>query len=99
MSEYTDLQGGADNTARFESKWFDTGYSEKGGGAVNINTNFQLDPHLYKSTTASPSSSSNDYSPIRKYDNLSIGSVGQVGQQELAVSDLPSAFDFSFSRS
>ena len=93
MSEYTDLQGGADNTARFESKWFDTGYSEKGGGAVNINTNFQLDPHLYKSTTASPSSSSNDYSPIRKYDNLSIGSVGQVGQQELAVSDLPSAFD------
>ena len=94
-SEPTDLQGQDDNNARFECKWFDTGYSEKGGAQINANTDIELNPHVIgtESTFRQMATTSDDYSPIRRYDELSIGSVGQTGQKELSVNSLPSAFD------
>lgn len=91
----SDLQGAEDNNARFESKWFDTGFTEKGAAVINAGSNITLNPHTYTNGKYELAGNSDVYSPIRRYDNLSIGSVGQTGHIELSVSSMPSAIDLT----
>jgi len=91
----TDLQGAENNNARFESKWFDTGFSEKGGSAINANTSITINPHAYQTASSNRRLhvDSDSYFPIRVNDTISMGSFGQTGQLEMPITTLPSAGD------